>query len=76
MAGALYSVLELFKNQKINLCRIESRPFKEKPGNYVFFVDFIGAKNDEKIQTILKKVKKETLFYKFLGTYKSGKILK
>ena len=74
-AGALYSILELFKSENINLSRIESRPFKEKPGNYVFFVDFSGSDRDEKVKGILNKIKNCTIFYKFLGCYK-GKCMK
>lgn len=73
-AGALCSILELFKKAKINLTRIESRPFKDNPGNYVFFVDFNGFDQDDEVKQILKEVKVKTLFYKFLGCYQGKSI--
>ena len=40
--GALHDVLNAFKKDKINLTKIESRPSKEKPWEYRFFIDFEG----------------------------------
>lgn len=40
--GTLYEILAIFANEKINLTKIESRPSKEKLGNYIFFIDFEG----------------------------------
>ena len=38
--GALADVLTIFKECKINLTWIESFPYKEAKGQYIFFVDF------------------------------------
>lgn len=38
-AGLLYDLLSPFKDSKVNLTRIESRPSKRCMGNYVFFID-------------------------------------
>jgi len=45
--GALFSILKIFYEASVNLTRIESRPTKESPGNYVFFIDFEGSNRDE-----------------------------
>ena len=71
-AGALFSVLKIFSDAKINLTRIESRPFRRDPGNYAFLMDFKGSTNDQKILEILKQVKKKAELYKFLGCYKEA----
>lgn len=66
-SGTLFSVLEAFASQDINLTRIESVP--SKPGSYVFFLDFVGSEKDPKIKNILKKLPEITSEYRFLGCY-------
>jgi chorismate mutase / prephenate dehydratase len=51
--GALADVLGVFKANKINLTWIESFPFREAKGQYVFFVDFEGHREDQKIKKAL-----------------------
>ncbi len=51
--GALADVLSTFKANKINLTWIESFPFREAKGQYVFFVDFEGHREDAKIKKAL-----------------------
>jgi len=67
--GALHDMLVPFKEYNINLTRIESRPSKKKAWEYVFFVDFIGHKNNEKVKKALAKLKKNCIFLKILGSY-------
>jgi prephenate dehydratase len=57
----------------INLTRIESRPFRSDPGNYVFFTDFEGSDKDKKIMDVLKAIQAKTKSYKFCGCYPSHK---
>jgi len=66
-AGTLFSVLELFAKGNINLSRIESIP--SKPGNYVFFLDFIGSLQDERVQNVLEGVKAITSDMRMMGCY-------
>jgi len=68
--GALYSILEEFANRKINLTKIESRPTKEKPWEYNFYVDFEGHISDKIIKEAVESVKKKAAFIKILGSYK------
>lgn len=67
--GALYRAIGLLGNEKINLLKIESRPMKNELGKYVFFIDLEGNIDDAKIYFALDKVKKSSMFYKFLGSY-------
>ncbi len=67
--GALHDILVPFKKENINLTRIESRPSKKKAWEYVFFVDFIGHKDDVNVKRALKEVEKSTVFLKVLGSY-------
>lgn len=51
--GTLADVLGVFKSNKINLTWIESFPYREAKGQYVFFVDFEGHREDAKIKKAL-----------------------
>ena len=51
--GSLADVLGIFKSNKINLTWIESFPYREAKGEYVFFVDFEGHREDAKIRKAL-----------------------
>ncbi len=68
--GSLYRAIGLLGNEKINMLKIESRPMKNELGKYVFFIDIEGNVDDAKIYFALDKVKQNSLFYKFLGSYK------
>jgi len=67
--GALHDALSIFANRKINLTKIESRPNKNKPWEYIFFCDFEGHKNDEILQEALNDLKQKATFLKILGSY-------
>ena len=69
-SGSLYSAIELLAKEKINMTKIESRPMKDKLGKYVFFIDIDGNIDDASIYFALDKVRQNTQFYKFLGSYK------
>lgn len=71
--GALHKSLFLpFAKAKINLTKIESRPSRERPWEYVFFVDFKGHFEDKKVVSLLKEVEKSCIFLKVLGSYPIG----
>lgn len=72
-AGALFEILKVFADAKINLTRIESMPNRSDPGNYYFFLDFEGNVQDEQIQRVLTEVQQHTMMYKFLGCYREVK---
>ena len=67
--GSLYQVLKPFSAEAINLTKIESRPIKDKPWEYVFFLDFEGHASDPKIQEAVGELKKNVIFVKLLGSY-------
>ncbi|MFC1512802.1 prephenate dehydratase [bacterium] len=67
--GALYDMLIPFREAGINLTKIESRPTKKKAWEYVFFIDFIGHKDDKKVIKALKALGSQCLFLKILGSY-------
>ena len=72
--GALYSILEKFNLNKINLTKIESRPTKSTPWEYNFYVDFEGHENEPHIADVLARIKENTVFLKVLGSYPRAEI--
>lgn len=70
-AGALYSALQYFAKANINLLKIESRPVVHTPWEYYFYIDFEGNLNKSNIKLTLENIKKECVYFKLLGNYKS-----
>ncbi|HEX9446132.1 MAG TPA: prephenate dehydratase, partial [Candidatus Binatia bacterium] len=70
--GVLHRMLDPFAKNRINLSKIESRPLKQKPWEYVFFLDLEGHIQEPRIQRALKKLEKSCLFIKILGSYPSA----
>ncbi len=67
--GALFNALEPFKQLKLNMSKIESRPSKRKAWEYFFFVDVEGHAQDEKLVHALDELSKHCTFVKILGSY-------
>jgi len=67
--GALFEVLKEFADKKINLTKIESRPTRDKPWEYNFYLDFEGHIEDEKCKMALKFLEKKNMLIKVLGSY-------
>ncbi len=67
--GALYESLKPFRKRNINLTKIESRPSRRRPWEYFFFVDFLGHRQDKKVERSLKELESQVLFLKILGSY-------
>lgn len=71
--GALQkSFFQPFADAKVNLTKIESRPSKERPWEYLFFVDFKGHCQDRIIKSLLKKLDRSCVYLKVLGSYPAG----
>jgi len=72
-AGALHGALKLFAREKINLTMIQSRPQRERPWAYTFFVDMQGAREDDRVKRALRALDRQALFLKVLGSYPEGR---
>lgn len=68
-AGTLYHILKAIKEQNINMCRIESRPYKDGNWQYYFYIDFEGNLDDQHVQITLKNMSSQCLTLKVLGNY-------
>ncbi len=71
--GALYHALGEFAKRNINLTRIESRPTKQTPWEYNFYLDFEGHRNDPHCNEALKALEKYAKFVRILGSYPRAK---
>lgn len=67
--GSLYRILDIFNVLDINLTKIESRPSKNKLGEYVFFVDILGNREEDDVKSAIKIVKRKCSFLKILGSF-------
>jgi chorismate mutase/prephenate dehydratase len=70
--GALYQVLGSFASEGVNLTWIESYPMRDKIGNYLFFVDFDGHRDEQTIKKCLADLEGSTTLFKLLGSYPTG----
>ena len=70
--GALYAILEPFGKNNINLTKIESRPFRKKPWEYIFFIDIEGHIEDRNVSSAIDTVSASADFKKVLGSYPKG----
>ncbi|MCX7002696.1 MAG: prephenate dehydratase [bacterium] len=71
--GALYDLLKPFKDARINLAKIESRPNRVKAWEYYFYVDLIGHAEDANVQRALQRLRPHCNVIKILGSYPLGK---
>jgi len=69
--GGLVEFLQTFQKYGVNLTKIESRPIKEKGFKTVFYLDFEGHIDDERVQNILEE-NKNSHDIKWLGSYVNG----
>ena len=67
--GSLYTALGEFAKRNINLTRIESRPTKQTPWEYNFYLDFEGHRGEARCAEALKALEKSAAFIKILGSY-------
>lgn len=71
--GALHSALQAFAKRDINLTKIESRPTRLRPWEYLFYCDFEGHKNEEKCRQALEDLNEKCEFLKILGSYQRAR---
>ncbi len=70
--GALFRSLSAFALRDLNLTKIESRPLRGKPWEYLFYVDFEGKEEDPVVQKALGHIAELADFIRVLGSYPRG----
>jgi prephenate dehydratase len=69
--GALFKSLSVFALRDISLSKIESRPMRGRPWEYVFFVDLLRG-DDEDSRNALRHLAEVTDLVKVLGIYRGA----
>ncbi len=72
IAGALFKSLSVFALRDIDLSKIESRPMRNKPWEYIFYLDFSGHLGMPECRNAIRHLEEITTFIKVLGSYPSG----
>lgn len=67
--GALLRVLTILDEEGINLSRIESRPSREKPWDYVFLAELEGHRDDANVASAMLRFRAHCPMVKHLGSY-------
>lgn len=68
-SGSLYRALSIFDSEGLNMTMIESRPTKQMPWEYVFYIDIQGHEKDDVVQQALSKLAEQAMFVRVLGSY-------
>lgn len=70
--GSLLALLQIIAKHDINMTKIESRPVKNIPGEFRFFIEADCNIGDEAVQKMFKEIRENTLECKLLGAYNRG----
>lgn len=70
--GALFRSLSAFSLRDLNLTKIESRPLRGKPWEYLFYLDFIGRVDTPAAKNALRHLAELADFLRILGCYPRG----
>lgn len=71
--GSLVELLSIIAKYGVNMTKIESRPVKNKVGDYRFFIEADCDIAAEEVQSLLKEIQIHTLECKLLGAYSKNK---
>lgn len=72
VAGSLNTVLDIFAHYGIDMTGIYSRPVKDSPWCYVFYLDFTGNMREHTVQSLLYQLYEELPYIKVIGSYRAA----
>lgn len=67
--GSLLELLQIIAKHGINMSKIESRPIKDRSGDYRFFIEAECDISAQQVKEMLEEIKDNTLECKLLGAY-------
>jgi prephenate dehydratase len=70
--GSLLSSLRPFADRGINLHKLESRPRRGAPFEYLFYVDLMASADGPGVEEALDEVARHTSMLRVLGSYRSA----
>ncbi len=72
--GALHDALRPFVRRGIDLLKIESRPIKERPWQYNFYLDLQSPPNESELRGALEEIREQAEEVRYLGRYSTIEI--
>jgi 3-deoxy-7-phosphoheptulonate synthase len=70
--GALFQVLKVFADNKVNIVKLESRPVRDRPWEYLFYLDFELDEQDQRYAGLLAALPAKATYFLNLGSYPKG----
>jgi len=70
--GALFRAISAFALRDLNLTKIESRPLRGKPWEYLFYLDFLGRADSPEAVNALNHLAEIADLLRVLGCYPKG----
>ena len=71
--GHLFEALKVMSDRGVNLTKIESRPTRQKPWDYNFYLDFEGHHEEPHFADALEAMSQHCVFLRVLGSYPKAK---
>jgi prephenate dehydratase len=72
LPGALFRALSALALRDVNLVKIESRPLRGKPWEYLFYLDLVGRTDEENVRNALGHLAEVADFLRVLGSYRAA----
>ncbi len=70
--GSLYRALSALALRDLNLVKIESRPRRGKPWEYMFYLDLLGHREERNVRNALGHLAELADFLRVLGSYRAA----
>lgn len=67
--GSLFRTLSALALRDLSLTKIESRPFRGRPWEYLFYVDFLGHIREARVENALRHIAEQADLVRVLGCY-------
>jgi prephenate dehydratase len=70
--GALFRALSALALRDLNLVKIESRPRRGRPWEYMFYLDLLGHREEQQVRNALAHLAESADFLRVLGSYRAA----
>jgi 3-deoxy-7-phosphoheptulonate synthase len=67
--GALFSILQVFADNRINMIKLESRPIPGEPWKYMFYIDLEADLQSPEMEAVRQEIAAKSEYLKILGCY-------